>query len=119
LISARHSYQHQQKALMTVESNQLNGSVNNVDNKQGHPLLFQHMGRKKHSDSQYILYAASQASRKPWIDQIRHLQAIDHSPTSVFAIQPAVQRGQFKHKKINNAVPFRKWPITHTFLFFF
>ncbi|KAI8338285.1 hypothetical protein BC941DRAFT_425165 [Chlamydoabsidia padenii] len=107
LTTARHSYQ-QQKVLVTTEHDSAIGSINNgSDNKQGHPVLFQHMGRKKNNDSHYVLYAASQASRKPWIDQIRQLQAIEHSPTLVFDLHPAVQRGQFKYKKINHVVPFQ------------
>ncbi|CAO3599866.1 unnamed protein product [Absidia cylindrospora] len=112
LMSTRHSYQqyqHHRRTPISVE-NDLNDTTMlppNGDNNSGHPILFQHMGRKKHSDSQYLLFANSQASRKPWIDQIRQLQTCHDSPSSVFELMSAVQPGQFKHKKINQVVPFQ------------
>ncbi|CAO3596706.1 unnamed protein product [Absidia cylindrospora] len=112
LSTTRHSQQHQQqqhqqKKRLTAAENDLNSMPLNGSIKQGHPLLFQHMGRKKHRDSQYVLFAVSQATRKPWIDQIHQLQACNHSPTSVFDIHSAVRPGQFKHKKIYQVVPFQ------------
>ncbi|SAM03842.1 hypothetical protein [Absidia glauca] len=105
LMSARNSYQQQQqqqrKGATTKDTDV------SINHNQGHPILFQHMGRKKHGESHCILFASSQASRKPWIDQIHQLQTCINSPTSVFDTVPAVQRGQFKHKKINHVVPFQ------------
>jgi hypothetical protein len=111
-MSARNSYQQQQqqqrKGTTTKDTDV------SINHNQGHPILFQHMGRKKHGDSHCILFASSQASRKPWIDQIYQLQTCINSPTSIFDAVPAVQRGQFKQKRINHVVPFRKLYFHHT-----
>ncbi|KAI8099635.1 uncharacterized protein BX664DRAFT_321781 [Halteromyces radiatus] len=101
LMSSRHS--QQRRGLISTE----NDNAVLPMGTQGHPLLFQHLGRKKHGDSQYVLFASSQASRKPWIDQIHQLQAYNHSPNAVMTIHTAVQPGQFKHKSINQVVPFQ------------
>ncbi|KAI9301394.1 hypothetical protein BJ944DRAFT_243314, partial [Cunninghamella echinulata] len=75
--------------------------------KQGHPIHFQHMGRKKHGHARYTLYATSTATRKPWIDNIHQLQVSNQSISNVINMQAAIKTGQFKYKKINHVMPFQ------------
>lgn len=77
------------------------------------------MGRKKQGHSRYTLYAASSATRKPWIDNIHQLQYSNQSVSNVISMQAAIKSGQFKCKKINHVMPFRKYNILNKYIYIY
>ncbi|KAI8370340.1 uncharacterized protein BYT42DRAFT_581901 [Radiomyces spectabilis] len=76
-------------------------------NKTGYPILFKYLGRQ--GCPGFTLYAPSNATRKPWIDKIRQLQATKDRRQPVFDLLPAVQECAFHvDLRVNHMITFNR-----------
>ncbi|KAI8340675.1 hypothetical protein BC941DRAFT_417893 [Chlamydoabsidia padenii] len=77
------------------------------DRKNGYPIVFDYLGRHSHGDP-LILYATSDAIRKPWIDKIIKQQMERQQRNKpIFETLPAVEPGHFGlTSRINHIITF-------------
>lgn len=92
-----------------LSTNTIDGSVPNNSNKPNqYPITFQHLGRS--TPTQYILYAASPAIRKSWLEKIRLQQEEKNKRNPIFEIIPVIQDQMFDStNNINHFITFSKY----------
>jgi hypothetical protein len=80
------------------------------DRKNGYPIVFEYLGRRSHGDL-LVLYATSDAIRKPWIDKIIKQQLERQRRNKpIFETTPAVEVGHFgPNAQVNHIVTFSKY----------
>ncbi|KAI8062883.1 hypothetical protein BC940DRAFT_307979 [Gongronella butleri] len=78
------------------------------DRKPGYPIVFDYLGRRSKNNF-LVLYAPSEATRKPWIDKIIKQQQERHQRTKpIFRVLSAVEPGRFDTscQSINHIISF-------------
>ncbi|CAO3653732.1 unnamed protein product [Cunninghamella echinulata] len=77
------------------------------EKKIGFPIVFSYMGRRKNDDV-LVLYATSEATRRPWFEKIikQQLERVQRS-TPIYEILPAVEPNYFSiSSKMNHIITF-------------
>jgi hypothetical protein len=83
--------------------------IHERERKIGYPIVFDYLGRHSHSDI-LILYATSNATRKPWVEKIMKQQSERRQRSKPkFDIVSAVEPGHFDLSiRINHMITFSK-----------
>lgn len=93
--------------------------IHERERKVGFPIVFDYLGRRSHTDI-LILYATSDATRKPWVDKIiKQQKERQKRNRPMFELVSAVEPGHFGLSiRINHIITFSKCRLflSHTHL---